>query len=115
MKIVLEGLPGAGKSTLTKILEQKLLAYIVPELTFDDYKEDTPDNQSETSEDIYLRNDEEKCKDADEKNKKEKLVIMDRNYISTLAYNFALTKYGISDSYKRVVSWYEKELGHSLT
>lgn len=115
MKIVLEGNVGAGKSTVLDALIKKYGAVGVPEITFDGYVEDTVDNQSVANEDQYLRNEERKCKIADDESAKGKLVVADRNYNSTLAYNFAVTEAGIINSYDHVVSWYLCQIGKLLT
>lgn len=77
--IILEGLPGAGKSTLANRFHED--AFIIPEIVLDISNEKGKQNEF-----FYLENDYEKLKRAREN---KGITFIERSYASTLAHNYA--------------------------
>lgn len=82
MFIVIEGLPGAGKSTLSSILEQRLIGIKIPELVIN--KPIHAHNK------FYLNND--LIKSYILKLYSNEYVVIDRYYYSTLAFYYSSDK-----------------------
>lgn len=80
--IILEGLPNVGKTYLANMLKERYSAIIVPEILPDIYKK--YDMKHEANQQVFRDNDMQKLLLALKSNK---LVIMDRSGISTLAYS----------------------------
>jgi thymidylate kinase len=104
MIVALEGLPGAGKTTLIERLVREHGYAAVPEVLVE-YIE--PENGPVTFEfeKHFLKNDELKCRRAKDLNES-KNVVMDKNYISTLAFNYAVTECHRGNTYDEVYRWY---------
>lgn len=113
MIVVFEGLPGTGKTTAAFTLAAKLKVVCVPEIVIPLLQSDERfDIEEEEREKLYLRNDEEKCRLA--KKADDGLVIMDRNYLSTLAYNYSRLAVEKNPFYNKVLAWYRGTLGKKL-
>ena len=86
MIIVLEGLPGAGKTTIAEQLAKKYSFGLVRQImvNVDEIK------KQKSFRNPYFVNDENKCALAKEIHFQYRHVIIDRNYISTLAFNYAV-------------------------
>lgn len=80
MILALEGLPGSGKTTMAEYVHDRFNFKVVAELLGT-----IPDN---VPEDAYIANDVRKFKLATSSTH----AVMDRSYLSTLAYNFAYDK-----------------------
>ncbi|MCD6225991.1 deoxynucleoside kinase [bacterium] len=86
MIIVLEGLPGAGKTTIAELLAKEYSFGLVEQIVVDV-------NEIKKQKDFknpYFINDENKCTLARKMCSKHQHVVVDRNYISTLAFNYAV-------------------------
>lgn len=117
MIIVLEGLPGVGKTTIATRLASELGVIIVPQRTELFFHQLTLSESTLDMEELYLLNDEEKCRTAKllELKNPHTIVVMDRNYLATLAFNYAASAFGGSSSrFKRILSWYKKNKGLKL-
>lgn len=113
MIIVFEGLPGTGKTTVAFTLAAKLKAVCVPEIVIPLLQSSERFNIEEKErEKLYLKNDEEKCRLATKAN--DGLVIMDRNYLSTLAYNYSRFVVEADSFYNKVLAWYRENFGKKL-
>lgn len=112
MIIYVEGLACAGKTTLMKYL--KKYSYlnnnikIIPELPSLYYK------KKDRLDGICRNNDEKKCKAAEELSKKGFIVLVDRSYISTLAYNYIQFRIHKSSEYPRSLRWYFNGINSSI-
>jgi len=107
MLIILEGLPGTGKTTLAKKLVKKFRGILIPQIILSSqniYQKFLPMEKEK----FFIRNDLKKYKKASQGLKKKKWVIMDRGIFSTLAYNYAFTRLEEINTYKMVRDWYEK-------
>ncbi len=82
--IVLEGLPGTGKTTLVEHFSECSEVETIAEIISNE-KEWLATKKVE-DQDFFWANDIEKFRRAHRSNK---IVLMDRGYVSTLAYNFA--------------------------
>jgi thymidylate kinase len=97
MIIVIEGIPGAGKTTVTSKLEQELGAVIIPEII--EAKIDYTKLSVIEEEEFFLKNDIKKSKLAERAHGKNEIIVIDRHYVSTLAYNYAATVTGLKRTY----------------
>jgi len=77
--IILEGLPGTGKSTLGGLFREEGV-FIIPEIIL------KKSNTKEEGEFFYFRNDLEKIKKSKELGE---ISIIERSHVSTLAHNYA--------------------------
>lgn len=104
MIIYFEGNSCAGKTYLIdKIREnpqQKI--HCINELPIDYRTIKDPDN-------FCRNNDERKCFEA-LKNSNKSIVLVDRGYLSTLAYNYIQYKMGLSKEYLKSINWYCKNI-----
>jgi len=107
MMVVLEGLPGAGKTTLIERLVNEHGYAAVPEMMLEYTDPDTGFISFEF-ERRFLQNDELKCARAKDLLELYPAVVMDKNYISTLAFNYAVTACRKGDAYDEVVGWYRR-------
>lgn len=113
MLIVLEGLPGAGKTSLLEALTSRLRAIGIPESVLtNEAVQSTIVIPNRNSEHIYMLNEELKSRIAI--HFRDQLVIMDRNYASTLALNYAKYKIDSDTDYVRVLDWYYAGRGDTL-
>jgi len=99
MKIYFEGVSCSGKSTLIKTIEQSRRGIISISELPDDYK------KHEDLDNFCRYNDERKCLIANEKSKMS-IVLVDRGYASTLAYNYIQLKLSLSQEYFKTLDWY---------
>lgn len=95
MIIVLEGLPGSGKTTLSKRLSNFYDGTHVPEIV-------RPKTRLCNNE-FYFHNDILKYQIANKNN--HILSFMDRNFLSTLAFNYSDDRISKTSNYKSVVNW----------
>ena len=87
--VVFEGLPGSGKTTITRILSDKESFLRIPEILGGDFQEVLSDCLFKESNLFYLQSDFRKYTMAHKIIRETSLVpIMDRGYVSTLAYNY---------------------------
>ena len=107
MLIILEGLPGAGKTTLGKRLARKFGGVLIPQIILP-FPKNYKQLASYAKEQFFMKNDLQKYKKARQCLKNKKLVIMDRGIFSTIAYNYALTRLKQSNTYKKVMEFYKK-------
>ncbi len=106
MIIVLEGLPGAGKTTIAKLLKREHSFGMVEQIIIDPKSLRKEGGKFKNP---YFVNDEEKCFLAKKLANNHKHVVMDRNYISTLAFNYA-AKFDPKNnsSFSIARKWYSK-------
>ncbi len=92
MICVIEGLPGAGKTELAKHLSNYFDGVYITEII--------KEKPRQATNVFYRENDALKYKQAFENNRK--LVFMDRNYLSTLAYNYSFDYLYGTNYYRQV-------------
>jgi len=107
MLIILEGLPGSGKTTLAKRLSRKLKGVLIPQIILR-FPRNYKNFSISKKERFFMKNDLEKYKKASKALKNKQWVIMDRGIFSTLAYNYALTRLKKGNTYESVLNWYKK-------
>lgn len=95
--IVLEGLPGTGKTTLGNLFNQEML--VIPEMILDEAA------SKEAGELFYFKNDLAKIKKAKDTGD---TVLVERSYASTLAHNYAKLKIDGNDDYFKVLEAFAK-------
>ena len=95
MIIILEGLPGVGKTTLVNDLRSQNI-FCIDELPTTKILLDTQES--------FMQNDSQKVAEAQDSN--EKLIIMDRGPISTLAYSLTKHKIDKSFDFMPTVTWF---------
>lgn len=98
--VVLEGLPGSGKTSHLKYLSQH---------SYKTIKEISLKIPKRIDEKFFLQNDLEKYRKVPSRG----LVIMDRNYVSTLSYNFSRLLDG-DFTFFRVLKWYLFSRSHGF-
>ena len=101
--VFFEGVSCAGKTFLIEAIKNSnpKKIFVVPELPVEYGK-------IKNVNEFCRNNDERKCKVAGEQSKKG-VVLVDRGYLSTLAYNYIQYKLGISQEYQKTISWYIKK------
>ncbi|OGF26757.1 hypothetical protein A2303_05175 [Candidatus Falkowbacteria bacterium RIFOXYB2_FULL_47_14] len=97
---VLEGLPGTGKTTIIKYFKKEDDFCAVNEVLPRDPGYDSPPNR-----DYFTHSDILKTEKI--KNSRAQYCLLDRYFISTLAFNWALDKTYKTREYERVFAWYE--------
>lgn len=97
---VLEGLPGSGKTTIIKFFEKDDDFCAINEVLPCDPGYDSPPNR-----DYFTRSDVLKTEKIT--NSQARNYLLDRYFISTLAFNWALDKTYKTSEYERVFAWYE--------
>lgn len=107
MFIILEGLPGTGKTTLSRNLAKKFKGVLIPQIILR-FPKNYKNLSLHEKEKFFMKNDLEKYKKALKTLKNKKWVIMDRGVFSTFAYNYALTRLKQGNTYKMTVNWYKK-------
>lgn len=107
MLIILEGLPGAGKTTFARKLARKFKGILIPQIImkFPQNYINFPGGKKER---FFMKNDLEKYKKASGALKRKKIAIMDRGVFSTLAYNYASTQFKKTNIYEKILNWYKK-------
>ena len=88
---IFEGLPGSGKTTMSLKLSKELNFKLVQEIIDEPYREISPSEIIGVDQSFYFENDKKKYKLA-KKYSKTKHVLVDRGFLSTLAYNLCLEK-----------------------
>jgi len=108
MFIVIEGLLGAGKTTVFRYLKGSFDGVFVPEWLLEGSRFWYRGTWNRP---VYRIREELKCSMV--KDCLSKLVVMERNYICYLAHEYSLSKSGRVSSYEDAVGWYEtaKESG----
>lgn len=111
MIIVLEGMPGSGKTTISGLLKKRYSFGMVPQIIFRKQKTitDNPYHQNP-----YFVSEELKCHLAKKLEKTHPCVIMDRNYISTLAFNYAVNDKEHHSSFQLASQWYIDNINSKL-
>ncbi|MDR1032416.1 MAG: hypothetical protein LBL84_00170 [Candidatus Nomurabacteria bacterium] len=102
---VLEGLPGSGKSTTIQTLKN---SYGLQ--TIDQILPHEPKNDQSMSPEFYFKSDELKTTRAIDNGYSP--TIIDRYYVSTLAFYWASDRVFGTNNYKTVFSWYEDAMRH---
>ena len=106
--IVFEGLPGSGKTTLKNdLMFGQLIVDRVEQIL-----PDNPDNDEELTLDDIFRSDTLKTERII--NRKGDIVLLDRYYLSTLAYQYAHDKVFGSNNYNISREWYDSALQSGL-
>lgn len=97
--IFLEGLPGVGKTTLVKTIEQMKLNNIhtVDEIIKEDIINKISHNQND-----FMENDIMKFEKYDNG-----IIVIDRGFISTLSYNQTMKKINKNHNIKDIEIWFE--------
>jgi thymidylate kinase len=104
--IVLEGIPGTGKTTLSKDLAASIGLLYYSEHIFINEMFEYNTRYTLDSESIYLLHWEVKWRLS---RLIKKTCIFDRNHLSTLAYNYAKSKMEKNENYfSKVLSWYRE-------
>jgi thymidylate kinase len=105
---VFEGLPGSGKTMLTKDLSKKLGVPRIGEIINKDFNELLPGEVGIVKQSFFLNSDKRKYFLA-KKYAFSKIVVMDRGYLSTIAYNLCLGNNAetISKTEKRLSKVYQ--------
>ncbi|MBL8047378.1 MAG: hypothetical protein JNJ45_01730 [Chthonomonas sp.] len=113
MIIALEGLPGWGKTTLSKSLASEMTAISVPEFVPESWP-NVRETAGGTYEDetIYLLNCE--IKSTVEGHFPDSIVVLDRYYLTPLAINFTQFRSGLSNNWEMVSAWYESSVGTTV-
>jgi len=88
---IFEGLPGSGKTTLTKDLSRNLKAKRIGEIINKNLKEILPSEVGNVKQSFFFNSDKRKYFLASKYSKK-RITLMDRGYLSTIAYNLCLNK-----------------------
>lgn len=101
--MVLEGLPGAGKTTIKEYFDKEFSFEVVDQIL-----PNNPDEDKNLTLSDILNSDEEKTMIF--KNTSKKNVLMDRYYASTLAYSWAYDKVFHTNTYSQVERWYGQGL-----
>ncbi|MFA6007384.1 MAG: hypothetical protein WC784_01920 [Candidatus Shapirobacteria bacterium] len=101
MIIYFEGLACVGKTTLVNYLEKHITSAITISELPKNYLE-----LGKITDALCRRNDERKCTEAKESNKKYDFTLVDRGYASTLVYNFIEYASKVSNEYLTTLSWY---------
>ncbi len=103
MIIYFEGLSCSGKSSLIKLFsEQNKNSIIISELPHD-----FNDHEKITTNFCRL-NDQRKCAQAKQSSTKDNFVLVDRSYVSTLAYEFIQWGSRTNSQYIKTLRWYYK-------
>ena len=110
--IVVEGLPGCGKTSITKHISKSFGLFYFPEHVFPDQLLGSMREKLEDSEEIYLYH-------WETKSKLQKMLncgfVSDRNHLTTLAYNYAKSKFKKDARYfNNVFLWYKKVIKNGL-
>lgn len=105
--IVLEGLPGTGKTTLGQKIAKKFKGIFIPQI-IKKLQQKKILFHTTNREKFFLENDLMKYERAIKALKIKKLVIMDRGIFSTLAYNYAFSKVQGENTFEFVFKWYKK-------
>ena len=88
---IFEGLPGSGKTTLTKDLSCNLKANRIGEIIDKNLKEILPSEVGNVKQSFFFNSDKRKYFLASKYSKK-RITLMDRGYLSTIVYNLCLNK-----------------------
>lgn len=98
--LVLEGLPGAGKTTLKNLFGNEPDYEVVDQILPND-----PQDDKDLTVDYILNSDELKTSIFGKSQKSN--VILDRYYVSTLAYNWSYDQIFKTNTYEKVLKWYK--------
>lgn len=106
MIVFFEGVACAGKTSLIKRIREtsKKELFCIEELP-NGYEISVDKNK------FCMDNDENKCQSA-LKNTKNKIVLVDRGYLSTIVYNYIEYKFDISEEYFNTISWYFESIAN---
>jgi len=110
--VVLEGMPGSGKTTIGELLSNKYSFGLVPQIISSCKNKIEVDNKY--CQNPFFRSDELKCSLAKDLEKTHGKVVMDRNYISTLAYNYAVNDKKHHSSFALASHWYLDKINSKL-
>lgn len=101
--VVLEGLPGVGKSTLIQMLRARGVVCIDET---DGIEKDHKIDGNAAAQIVFMKNDLQKIKTA--RSQTGRLIVMDRGPMSTLAYNLVKHKLSNTFNFMPVVTWFEQ-------
>ncbi len=105
VKIVLEGLPGAGKTSILNSLRRQKDICVLQQF-------ETTINSEINNQQQYRNNDLFKSKRA--QNTANRICVLDRDFISTLAFDYAKTKMGRPIDYSPSLTQYKEMFGTEL-
>lgn len=103
--IVLEGLPGAGKSTILSKISSEIKISVYPEIFLD--KEKWLNAKKNENQHFFWENDLSKMREA---KKNSGYSVLDRNYLSTLAYNYSKKIIQNDSEYDKLFNLYKKNI-----
>lgn len=105
--VALEGMPGAGKTTfINNFVKDHPNIKLVPELEVKDLKLLHEDNL-QTSQ-LFLLAEKQKSNFIEELSRKNNFILIDRSFLSTLAYCYARSKKLKNRDYQKLVEFYKK-------
>lgn len=103
MIIVIEGIPGSGKTSLQKHLSKELGLFSIPEVLIKKQTKNIPNARMQQQK-WFWENDMRKIELA----LKKKKAVLDRNYVSTLGYNWSIPDN--EPLYKKLLNLYIKNI-----
>jgi thymidylate kinase len=106
--LIFEGLPGAGKTTLSRLLSKEYGCHRIGEIISSNFREvDYRDLENATNK-FFLESDERKYKIARCEISQNHTCLMDRGVISTLAYAYVRSSFFQDDTYRVTKEWFDK-------
>lgn len=104
-------MPGSGKTTIGEFLSNKFSLGLVPQIMSSENKSEVINSYHQNP---FFVSDELKCSLARDLEKTHGKVVMDRNYISTLAYNYAVNDKKHHSSFSLASRWYLDSINSKL-
>jgi thymidylate kinase len=108
--IIFEGLPGAGKTTLTRRIANRYNGFRIGEHLAPNFKEILYQDIAKPCMHFFLESDKRKYQLAQNISKKGLLILMDRGIVSTLAYSYSLASMtGDNSMHVFEKDWFNKQ------